>query len=84
MWRCFRNILGVLVVFIGMAHKKTKVFLGYEDELITKKYNALVNYTTNKAGGKPVSKLSCNITKTSLLVLQVSLPLYLWGICSEG
>lgn len=44
-----------------MAHKKAKVFLGFEDELITKKYNLLINYTTNKAGGKPVSKLRINI-----------------------
>ena len=35
---------------------KTKIYLGYEDEYVTDKHRSFVNYTTNKIGGKPVSK----------------------------
>jgi hypothetical protein len=34
---------------------RTKVYLGYEDEYVTEKNRTLVNFTTNKIGGKPVS-----------------------------
>lgn len=34
---------------------RSKVYLGYEDEFITDKHRSLVNFTTNKIGGKPVS-----------------------------
>lgn len=33
---------------------RTKVYLGYEDEYVTEKHRSLVNFTTNKIGGKPV------------------------------
>ncbi|XP_043286856.1 programmed cell death protein 2-like [Venturia canescens] len=37
-----------------MARKnRSKVYLGYEDEFITEKHRSLVNFTTNKIGGKP-------------------------------
>lgn len=32
-----------------------KIYLGYEDERVTEKHRSLVNFTTNKIGGKPVS-----------------------------
>lgn len=38
-----------------MAEKNVKVLLGFEDELILDKHQSVVNYTTNKIGGKPVS-----------------------------
>ena len=38
-----------------MARKVPKVLLGFEDECITEKHKSLVNFTTNKIGGKPVS-----------------------------
>ena len=37
---------------------RTKVYLGYEDEYVTEKHRSLVNFTTNKIGGKPVSDCS--------------------------
>lgn len=38
-----------------MARKnRSSVYLGYEDEFVTEKYRSLVNFTTNKIGGKPV------------------------------
>ena len=40
-----------------MACKKgPKVYLGYDDEYVTEKHRSLVHYTTNKIGGKPVSR----------------------------
>jgi hypothetical protein len=44
---CFENFV--------MARKGPKVLLGFEDECITEKHKSLVNFTTNKIGGKPVS-----------------------------
>jgi hypothetical protein len=44
---CFENLV--------MARKGPKVLLGFEDECITEKHKSLVNFTTNKIGGKPVS-----------------------------
>lgn len=35
---------------------RSKVYLGYEDEYVTEKNRSLVGFTTNKIGGKPVSK----------------------------
>jgi pre-rRNA-processing protein TSR4 len=32
-----------------------RVYLGYEDEHVTEKHHSLVNFTTNKIGGKPVT-----------------------------
>ncbi|XP_008205252.1 programmed cell death protein 2-like [Nasonia vitripennis] len=32
---------------------RTKVYLGYEDEYVTEKHRSLLNFTTNKIGGKP-------------------------------
>lgn len=39
---------------------RTKVYLGYEDEYILDKHRTLVNFTTNKIGGKPVSLMNFN------------------------
>ncbi|KAJ1522354.1 hypothetical protein ONE63_002646 [Megalurothrips usitatus] len=36
-----------------MAQKRSKVFLGFDDEIISEKYRNQVNFTTNKLGGKP-------------------------------
>ncbi|XP_034257031.1 programmed cell death protein 2-like isoform X2 [Thrips palmi] len=36
-----------------MACKRAKVFLGFDDEVITDKYKSQVNFTTNKLGGNP-------------------------------
>ncbi|XP_014217503.1 programmed cell death protein 2-like [Copidosoma floridanum] len=33
--------------------KRTRVYLGYEDEFIVEKHRSLVNFTTNKIGGRP-------------------------------
>lgn len=35
---------------------RTKVYLGYEDEYVADKHRSLLNFTTNKIGGHPVSK----------------------------
>lgn len=44
-----------------MAKNTSLVLLGYDDEQISEKHISLVDYTTNKIGGKPVSSLqSCN------------------------
>jgi pre-rRNA-processing protein TSR4 len=40
-----------------MARKGSKVLLGFEDEYITEKHKSLVNFTTNKVGGRPVSNV---------------------------
>lgn len=40
-----------------MAEKFEKVYLGYYDEVITEKYKEIVNFTTNKIGGTPVSTI---------------------------
>lgn len=37
--------------------KRTKIYLGFEDEYVTDKNRSLVNFMTDKIGGKPVSKL---------------------------
>lgn len=39
-----------------MAKSKSLVLLGYDDEQITDKQLSLVDYTTNKIGGKAVSR----------------------------
>ncbi|XP_046674340.1 programmed cell death protein 2-like [Homalodisca vitripennis] len=36
-----------------MAKSKPKVYIGFEDELITQKHLPAVTFTTNKVGGKP-------------------------------
>ncbi|GLV31748.1 toys are us [Carabus blaptoides fortunei] len=36
-----------------MAQNNLKVLLGYEDEPVLDKHNGMVNFTTNKIGGKP-------------------------------
>lgn len=39
-----------------MAYKnKSRVQLGYEDEYISEKHRSVINFATNKIGGKPVS-----------------------------
>lgn len=35
---------------------RTRVYLGYEDEYVTDKHRSLLNFTTNKIGGHPVSR----------------------------
>ena len=45
-----------------MARKGQKVLLGFEDECITEKHKSLVNFTTNKIGGKPVILFGCLCT----------------------
>lgn len=39
-----------------MAKNKCIVYLGYEDENVSDKNRSLVNFTTNKIGGQPVSR----------------------------
>lgn len=39
-----------------MAKNKSLVLLGYDDEQIADKQTSFVDFTTNKIGGKPVSK----------------------------
>lgn len=41
-----------------MANFQPKVLLGFLDELITEKHKFQLNYTVNKIGGEPVSKLN--------------------------
>lgn len=36
-----------------MAYKRAKVFLGFDDEVISEKYKSQVNFMTNKLGGNP-------------------------------
>lgn len=36
-------------------NNRTKVYLGYEDDYVTDKHRNLINFTTNKIGGFPVS-----------------------------
>lgn len=38
-----------------MAKQQSKVYLGYEEEVIGDKNQSHVNYTVNKIGGLPVS-----------------------------
>lgn len=38
-----------------MARNTSTVYLGYEDEQVTDKNKHLIDYTTNKVGGQPVS-----------------------------
>ncbi|XP_069692515.1 programmed cell death protein 2-like [Periplaneta americana] len=65
-----------------MARKGPKVLLGFEDECITEKHKSLVNFTTNKVGGKPdwpvdgIPQPLCQLCGLSLpLVLQIYAPL---------
>ncbi|GLG94755.1 Programmed cell death protein 2-like [Gryllus bimaculatus] len=65
-----------------MARKGVKVLLGFEDECITEKHKSLVNFTTNKIGGKPdwpadgISAPICKLCGLSLpLVVQIYAPL---------
>lgn len=45
-----------------MAKQPGKIYLGYEDEVISDKNQTLLNYTVNKIGGLPVSfKIPCFI-----------------------
>lgn len=39
-----------IMAFIG-----NKILLGYEDEPLSEKYKGIVDFKTNKVGGKPVS-----------------------------
>lgn len=49
-WSCyFKNRV--------MARKGPKVLLGFEDEYVTEKHKSIVNFTTNKVGGRPVSNV---------------------------
>ncbi|XP_015522631.2 programmed cell death protein 2-like [Neodiprion pinetum] len=59
-----------------------KVYLGYEDECVTEKYRCLVNFTTNKIGGKPdwhYSKTSDSTPRCSLCGLQQLLALQVYA-----
>lgn len=38
-----------------MAKKQGKVYLGYEEEIISEKNKTLLSFTVNKIGGLPVS-----------------------------
>ncbi|KAH0566700.1 programmed cell death protein 2-like [Cotesia glomerata] len=68
-----------------MAYKyKSRVQLGYEDEYITEKHRSLINFATNKIGGKPdthktESTLPSPVCKlcglNQLLVVQIYAPL---------
>lgn len=42
-----------------MAKNMSLVLLGYDDEQITDKQIPFVDFTTNKIGGKPVSRRLC-------------------------
>ncbi|XP_015590316.1 programmed cell death protein 2-like [Cephus cinctus] len=63
---------------------RNKVYLGYEDEYVTEKHRSLVNFTTNKIGGKPdwhntkglLSAPQCRLCGLyQLLALQLYVPL---------
>lgn len=41
-----------------MARNQCVVLLGYEDDPVTEKHRTSVDFTTNKVGGRPVSKLN--------------------------
>jgi len=43
----------------SMAGKSSTALLGIKDVQITDKESALIDFKTNKIGGKPVSKLYC-------------------------
>ncbi|XP_066993365.1 programmed cell death protein 2-like isoform X2 [Anabrus simplex] len=65
-----------------MAQNRPKVLLGFEDETITDKHKSLVNFMTNKIGGKPdwyldgIPSPCCQLCGLTLpLVLQVYAPL---------
>jgi len=54
----------------------TKVYLGYEDEYVTDKHRSLLNFTTNKIGGYPVSRerlIFARITVSPVAILNFSL-----------
>lgn len=48
-----------------MDNNKLAMLLGFEDEPITEKYKAQVNFTINKIGGMPVS-IKCFLKKYEL------------------
>lgn len=52
---------------------RAKVYLGYEDESVTEKHRTLVNFTTNKIGGKPVSVASIVLLLISSLFLPLTI-----------
>uniref|UniRef100_A0A1B6KXX9 Programmed cell death protein 2 C-terminal domain-containing protein n=1 Tax=Graphocephala atropunctata TaxID=36148 RepID=A0A1B6KXX9_9HEMI len=67
-----------------MAQNKSKVYIGFEDEWITQKHLPTVNFTTNKAGGKPdwienksvTTNPSCRLCGLIMpLVVQIYAPL---------
>ncbi|XP_054266645.1 programmed cell death protein 2-like [Macrosteles quadrilineatus] len=66
-----------------MATNKCKVFLGFEDEQITQKFKSVVNFMTNKVGGKPdwvenkpTANPLCQLCGLSLpLIVQIYAPL---------
>lgn len=40
-----------------MARNRCVVLLGFEDEPVTDKHRSIIDFTTNKIGGKPVSAI---------------------------
>ncbi|XP_063991569.1 programmed cell death protein 2-like [Diachasmimorpha longicaudata] len=63
---------------------RARVYLGYEDEFVTEKHRSLVNFATNKIGGKPdfpinensLSSPACRLCGLNqLLALQLYAPL---------
>ncbi|XP_012252253.2 programmed cell death protein 2-like [Athalia rosae] len=59
-----------------------KVYLGYEDECVTEKHRSLVNFTTNKIGGKPdwhCGKTSIKTPQCTLCGLQQLLALQIYA-----
>lgn len=66
-----------------MAHSNVKVLLGFPDEFVSEKHSSLVNYTTNKFGGKadwtttvPLSSPPCPLCQFPRpLIVQIYAPL---------
>lgn len=65
-----------------MARKNARILLGFEDECVTDKHKSLLNFSTNKIGGKPdwpvdgVATPVCKLCGLTLpLVLQIYAPL---------
>lgn len=49
-------------------NNRTKVYLGYEDDYVIDKHRNLINFTTNKIGGLPVSIGKKSSLKTFLFL----------------
>lgn len=58
-WHFAVLFIDLIIYDLKMAKKPGKIYLGYEEEIITEKNMTIVNYTVNKIGGLPVSLTIC-------------------------